>query len=531
MTHSPPFNLWTEPWIRVIRGDGRDDEVSIGDCLAQAHELAALSDPSPLVVGGTHRLLAAILQAIHQPSDVGDIAGLLAAGRFDEDQLRLFECKYAARFDLFHPEAPFLQTGDVPLDGWRKRAWGDPQPVARLFAEVPVATERTHFNHVTDEGHRLCPACCARGLVTVPAFASSGGAGMRPSINGVPPIYVLPAGDNLFETLALSLISRDLQPRTADPGRGDQAIWTSHPPVVNKDHAVEAVGYLESLTFPARRMRLYPRTDATETLCTHCGRPAAVFVTNMLFEMGHWLNKEAGIWDDPFVAFRIPRGRARSSAAGPQPVRPEAGKALWREYANLLLEEDEAGLRPRVVRQVSLLIDRGALAERQQLRFRCIGVRTDGKAKIFEWLDEALEAPPAVLADLDAAGYVAAALERAHEAASILRNVFDRHFRPERGGTRQDFVRFKSVRERMLDDYWRHMGARFRRFVNDLSDPRQRDSAERDWAGAVIKVARQCFDAALDQAGERADALRARVEAKSACDRRLFAKRKEWLYE
>ncbi|MCS6880429.1 MAG: type I-E CRISPR-associated protein Cse1/CasA [Oscillochloridaceae bacterium] len=535
MTLSPRFNLWTDPWIRVIRGDGGDDEVSIGDCLVRAHELAVLSDPSPLVVGGTQRLLAAILQAIYQPGDVGDIAALLGAGRFDEARLRQFERDYAARFDLFHPEAPFLQTGDVPLDGYRKpekgrqRAWGDPQPVARLFAEVPVATERTHFNHVTDEGHRLCPACCARGLVTVPAFVSSGGSGMHPSINGMPPIYVLPAGDNLFETLALSLISRDLQPRTADPGRGDQAIWTSDPPVVNKDHAVEAVGYLESLTFPARRMRLYPHTGST--LCTHCGRPAAVFVTHMLFEMGHWLNKEAGIWDDPFVAFRNPQGRARSSDAGPRPVRPEAGKALWREYANLLLEEDEAGIRPRVVRQVSLLIERRTLAERQELRFRCIGVRTDGKAKIFEWLDEALEAPPAVLTDPDAAGYVQAALEQAHEGASVLRKVFDRHFRPERGGARQDFVRFNSVRERMLADYWQRMGMHFRRFINDLRDPRQRDNAERGWARAVIEVVRPCFNAALDQVGARADALRARVEAESDCERWLYAKRKEWLYE
>lgn len=350
---------------------------------------------------------------------------------------------------------------------------------------------------------------------------------MRPSINGVPPIYVLPAGDNLFETLALSLISRDLQPRTADPGRSDQAIWTSDPPVVNKDHAVEAVGYLESLTFPARRMRLYPHTNATETLCTHCGRPTAVVVTHMLFKIGHWLNEKVGIWYDPFVAFRKPRERARSSAADLEPVRPEAGKALWREYANLLLE-DGAGLRPRVVHQVNLLIDRGALAQRQELRFRCIGIRTDSRAKIFEWFDEALEAPPVVLTDLDAGGYVTAALERAHEAASILRNVFDRHFRPEHRGERQDSVRFKSVRERMLDDYWRRMGMRFRRFVNDLSDPRQRDSAERDWARAVVEVALQCFHAALDQAGKGADALRARVEAKSDCERELFAKRKEW---
>lgn len=538
MTAPPTFNLWTYPWIRVIHNDRRDAEVSIHDCLAHAHELAALSDPSPLVVGGTHRLLAAILQAIYQPKDIGEIADLLRVGRFDDNRLQQFGDACAQRFDLFHPEAPFLQTGDVPLDGWQKpargqqRKWGDPQPVARLFAEVPVATERTHFHHVTDEDHRLCPACCARGLVTVPAFASSGGAGIRPSINGVPPIYVLPVGDNLFETLALSLIAPGFQPLTADPQRCTEAIWTATPPVVKKDDKVAAVGYLESLTFPARRMRLYPHVD--QTFCTYCGRPTDVYVADMLFEKGHWLSEDVGIWEDPFVAFRTPQGRSMSRDDGPRPVRPEEGKAVWREYTNLLLEEDDAGVRPRVVQQVARLIDRDVLADRQSVRFRCIGIRTDGKAKIFEWLDEALEAPPSLLTDLYAAGYINEALRQANEGASILQTAFNRHFRPERsqsGPTKQDFVRFKSVRERMIADYWRLLGLRFRQFINNLRDPQQRDSVARNWAQTIVDMAQQCFKAALEQIGDRADALRARVEAESECDRRLYAKRKEWLRE
>jgi len=522
------FNLWTESWIRVIRRDGHEDEIGIENCLEKSHDLIALSDPSPLVVGGTHRLLAAILQAIYQPKDVGDIAGLLGNKKFDETSLRQFEEKHAERFDLFHATAPFLQTGDVPL------AWSDPQPhpVARLFAEVPVASERTHFTHVTDESHRFCPACCARGLVTIPAFASSGGRGFYPSINGVPPIYVLPVGDNLFETLTLSLISADFLPPTADPRRSKEAIWTTNPPVVQKGLEVSAVGYLESLTFPARRMRLYPQSEPT--FCTMCGQQTPVFVSKMLFKNGHRFSKGAGIWEDPFVAFRKPRGSSKSKGEGPRPVCPEEGKTVWREYTNLLLKEDEAGFAPRAVRQVARLIDCGALADRQSIRFRCIGIRTDRKAKIFEWLDEALEAPPAILTDLAAAGYVSDALQQANEVARILHDTFNHHFQPERGqgGSRgQDFVFFKSVRERMIADYWRQMGMPFRQLINDLGDAHQRDSVAKNWIQTIVQVAQQCFNAALEQVGDRADALRARVEAKSACDRSLYAKRKEWLNE
>ncbi|MDW8404835.1 type I-E CRISPR-associated protein Cse1/CasA [Chloroflexus sp.] len=532
MNVSPQFNLWTEPWIRVIRNNRRDDEVSIHECLLSAHELIALSDPSPLVVGGTHRLLAAILQAIYQPTNIDAIANVLRNGKFDAYKLNKFGREYAQRFDLFHPQTPFLQTGDVPLDGWKKPAkgqksdWGSPQPIARLFAEVPVATERTHFNHVTDEDHQYCPACCARGLVTVPAFASSGGAGMRPSINGVPPIYIFPIGDTLFETLALSLISSDFQPRAADPERKLEAIWTTSPPIVQKDYEVSTVGYIESLTFPARRMRLYPHSGSAT--CTYCGRSTNLYVSNLLFEKGHWLNKKVGVWDDPFVAFRKKKEELQS-------IRPEEGKALWREYSYLLLEQDDSTLRPRAVQQIVRLIDREMLKIDQLVRFRCIGIRTDGKAKNFEWLDETLEAPPALLTDIDAAEYVAEAIQRATEVASILKNTFNRHFRPERrpsGRDRQDLVRFKSVRDRMIADYWRALGLQFRQFLNGLASaavPPQRDNVANSWVQSIVTLARTCFDAALEQIGNRAFELQARVEAKQACDAQLNIKREEWL--
>jgi CRISPR system Cascade subunit CasA len=517
----------------VVRPDGRSQEVGIAAALAEAHLLAALSDPSPLVAAGTHRLLVAVLQALYAPQSLDDLASLLRAGYVDPARLEAFAAEHAARFDLFDPEAPFLQTGDVPLDGWRKpekgqkHPWADPKPVAALFAEVPAETNRAHFHHVTDESHRVCPACCARGLVTIPAFASSGGAGIRPSINGVPPVYVLPAGASLFESLALSLTAPDYQPRVADPQHAAVAIWNG-PPVVAKNQPVGAVGYLESLTFPARRMRLYPRPDPAA--CTHCGQRSPVTVSTMLFEMGHWLSEGSGTWDDPFVAFRPPQKRPGREDAGLRPVRPEEGKALWREYASLLLsQEQNLELRPAVVRQSVALINRGVLDPDRELRFRCVGLRTDGKAKIFEWLDEALDAPPTLLTDVDRAYHVEQALGQARDAEYILSSSFDRHFRPERTlGERVDqrVVRFKTLRARMLAMFWSRLAEPFRQFVVDLAETDE--SALQAWSSGLVRVGHQTFDETAAQAGDRADALRARVEAQDECAGRLWAKHKEW---
>lgn len=534
MTDPPfAFNLWTEPWIRATRPGGTSVELGIGACLVEAHTLAALHDPSPLVVAGVHRLLTAILQAIHAPCDLGDIQALLAAEQFDAKRLEAFAAQYAERFDLFHPTVPFLQSGDVPLDGWKKpekglkHDWADPKPIAALFVEVPAETNRSHFHHVTDEGHAVCPACCARGLVTIPAFASSGGAGIHPSINGVPPVYVLPAGTTLFESFALSLVTPNYQPPTADPNRVDAAIWCG-PGTIAKNTAVSAVGYLESLTFPARRMRLYPRQETTS--CTHCGAHTTMIVSEMLFDMGHWLSKGSSGWEDPFAAFRKPKGRSKRDDAGLKPVRPEEGKALWREYNGLLLAEREEQFRPRVLQQISDLIDRGTLREVQLLRFRCIGIRTDGKAKIFEWIDEELVAPPVILSDLDASDRVDVALGQANDVAYILGATFDRRFRPERDRDGHDakLVRFKSLRARMLATYWQQLAPHFRAFIDDLAAKQGQEATARAWVTTLIKMGTRVFDEAAAQIGSRADALRARVQAQDECRRWLASKRKGW---
>ncbi len=524
-TTAPPvsFNLWHQPWIRVTDLQGRAQEVGIGACLEQAHTLYALHDPSPLVVGGTHRLLTAIVQALYAPESLADIEAVLEDGRFDSQRLAEFTTQHAERFDLFHVTAPFLQSGDIALNHQQQKA--KCKSVVSLFNEVPGATNRIHFHHVTDDSHKVCPACCARGLVTFPSFASSGGSGIAPSINGVPPMYVLPAGDNLFESLALSLTTPDYQPKLADPDRSTVAAWNSATTVAEK-HEVSGVGYLESLLFPARRMRLFPLVE--HATCTHCGSPTEIIVCEMVFDMGHRRKKAAATWDDPFIALQKPRGKGE-----PRPVRPQAGKALWREYTTLLLtSQDQHDLLPPIVRQTGHLVNRETLNERQALRFRCIGVRTDGKAKFFEWLDEALDVPPRLLVDGDGTLFVADALRRAEAAAQVLTYVFNRHFRPERERgkpIRTELVRFQSLRSRMQAMFWERLAAMFPEVIRNATDPQQRPAVNREWVDTLLRVGQQTFNETADQAGDEANALRIRVEAQAECRRTLYAKRKEWI--
>ena len=76
-TQSIHFNLWSQPWIRVLDTDGKPTMVSIYECLTRAHELGVLADPSPLTVVGTHRLLAAFLKFIYDPQTLDHLTTIL----------------------------------------------------------------------------------------------------------------------------------------------------------------------------------------------------------------------------------------------------------------------------------------------------------------------------------------------------------------------------------------------------------------------------------------------------------------------
>ena len=174
------------------------------------------------MIASIQRLLAAIAQDIFRPDSLGALAELIRQGSFDPDAIKYFGEEYGHRFDLFSETEPFLQTGDVPTELPQRKS--ETKTVAYLFPEEPAATNINHFSHRYDDEYQYAPATAAAGLVTIPAFATSGGAGIRPSINGVPPLYVLPSGETLFKTIALSIITRDYQPDVA-------ASWTGLPGV------------------------------------------------------------------------------------------------------------------------------------------------------------------------------------------------------------------------------------------------------------------------------------------------------------
>ena len=513
-SNSPTFNLWTEPWIVVLWREGRTDRLGLRDCLRDAHRLDSLADSSPLVVASVQRLLASIAQDIFRPSDLEELADLIKQGEFDTEAIDTFGATYGHRFDLFSDTEPFLQTSDVPPELPKRKS--ETKTVAYLFPEEPAATNINHFSHRYDDDYQYAPASAAAGLITIPAFATSGGAGIRPSINGVPPLYVLPAGETLFQTIALSIVTHDYQPRVANAD--DRPAWRG-PTVVGKQETVNQVGFLESLTFPARRVRLFP--EVARGRCSRTGDTCDILVRRMAFEMGRSRPKDAAPWFDPFAAYRIREKQV------PVPVRPQAGKALWREFGTLFhtASPTSSGIGdtvpPGVVRQLADLEDYGVVSG-DAWRFRCIGMRTDMKAKVFEWVDDTLDVPVGLLADragqIDVREAITRSEDWAREVLSIHRRVY--------GRDRNDL---DEVRQRLRVTYWQELAQPFRSFVTTTTEPRDRAETARGWVEMLFRVGEQVLTEATDAAGDRGDALRQRAEALRRFHLARGRRRKEWL--
>lgn len=514
---SPPtFNLWSEPWITIEWPSGQLHTLSIAQTLLDAADIHALYDPSPLVGVAVHRLLLAILQITYAPQHIPDLLQIWRSGQFDPQKVAAFGDKYANRFDLFAADVPFYQTSDLSLQPSK----GDnAKPAGYLMEEQPAGTAVTHYNHSYDASLMLCSQCAAKGLLLMPAFASSGGAGIKPSINGVPPIYVLPGGETLFHSLAASLTIPAYQPGI----HSDEGVWWQRPSptVVEKKGEVRRISYLHSLTFPARRIRLHPVSMSQP--CSRCGQQTVWGVQTMVYEMGE--SRESNKWwRDPFAAYRRPD----NDKTAPLPIRPVEGRALWREFRGLFLphQADNQGLkafRPAIISQIEEVwrSDKTALPF-AEVPLRIIGLRTDMKMKIFEWEESGFLIPPHLLADFKTAETIQTGIDFAITAEGIIKKCFRRHF----GGSGK-VERYATLKKQMSQHYWQRLGQLFQAQLPAYTPTTDLNDRFHHWLDTVLQQAQDVFWETTESLPNDGTTLRKRQEAIICCRKMLYGYRKK----
>jgi CRISPR system Cascade subunit CasA len=309
------FNLIDEKWIPVRLPGGSRDELGIRDTLLQSRKIAAIEDPSPLVVAALHRFLLAVLyRALEGPTDIEKAKALFKDG-LPAEKITAYLERWRDRFWLFDERYPFGQNPNVPKD--------EIEPWTKLTAEYNAKSNKVLFDHTdTISPGAIKPKECARWLLSTMSFSISGGRGYYPSPSPNA-MMCIPLGRNLHETICYSLVPY----QNRDVMLGDSTIWEREPKILPLDSPKRmASGYADLYTWQSRMILLEEHTSGE--------------VTIMRFVAGQGFENPSDS-PDPMQPYRIDKRE------GKLPVRFKEDRGTWRDFDSLL--PDSSGLAPLTI--------------------------------------------------------------------------------------------------------------------------------------------------------------------------------------
>ncbi len=318
------FNLIDEKWIPVRFPDGNRGELGIRDTLLRSREIAAIEDPSPLVVAALHRFLLAVLyRALEGPTDIDQAKELFKEG-LPGDKITSYLEKWRERFWLFDEKYPFGQVPSVPDI--------EAEPWTKLTAEHNATSNKVLFDHTdTTALIPISQASAVRWIVSTLNFSVRGGRGYRPSPSA-DGVMCIPVGKDLQQTLLCSLVSY--------PNRtmvdSDLPIWEREPLHYSEFKSGKervAEGFADLYTWQARAMRLLQSDNGQ--------------ISKVAFIPG--IGHVESELRDPMVPYK-----ARKDTGIEQIGFEERG--VWASFDSLLPDGDSSdGLEPKVINYLGAL--------------------------------------------------------------------------------------------------------------------------------------------------------------------------------
>lgn len=342
------FNLIDEKWIPVRFPDGSRDELGIRDILLQAKEIAAIEDPSPLVVVALHRFLLAVLyRALEGPTDIDKAKALFKEG-LPSEKITAYLGKWRDRFWLFDEKYPFWQVPTFEPKKWR--AW------AALAVEYNADTAKVLFDHTNEvEPGSISPATATRWLLATQTFAVSTGkseishTGTAPSAGSM---MVIPIGINLQDTLHFCLVPQNRMVMLADI-----PLWEKEP---------ESLEYLKTkIKVPDKKTgndkdRTTER-EATGIVDLYTWRTRSVVFkespSGLISELGlaSGVGYKESVDCDPMLGYTIKEitdKESKSKVKKKFSLQFEE-KGVWRDFDSLL--PDDVRLAPKVIEHAVVL--------------------------------------------------------------------------------------------------------------------------------------------------------------------------------
>ncbi|MCX5815773.1 MAG: type I-E CRISPR-associated protein Cse1/CasA [Proteobacteria bacterium] len=493
------FNLIEEKWIPVRFPDGTRDELGIRDTLLRSREIAAIEDPSPLVVAALHRFLLAVLyRALEGPMDIEQAKVLFRDGLPGEKITGYLE-KWRNRFWLFDEKYPFYQVpGYEPKEEKGKKKW---RPWIAMAAEHNADNAKVLFDHIEITGAGLIPSSKAvRFLIACQTFALGGGNSdfnytkSGPSATSV---MIVPLGMTLLDTLVFSLI-----PENREVLQVDIPVWEREPDSITllQQGAERAINGLADLySWRTRSIRFNLHADG-------------LTVGELLFASGVACSSQNHV--DPMFAYRIDDKR------GKLPIQFR-DRGLWRDFDSLL--PDESHLAPQVIEHATTL----TRSERERFPRSVIVLgQSNNKAKIEYWRMECFALPEALAGERFIRTEIKQLLEDAEDVQkslwmacrSFARDLLSRGDRKPTGKDISSFM------EQMPANswYWSTLESNFHDILREYTLDRDSDAIRYQWLKAVRDTLKSAWrqHSASVSTGD-AWAIRALVKAEGPVLRKL----------
>lgn len=458
------FNLIDEPWIPVRWLDGKYGELGIKETLLRSKELTGIEDPSPLVTASLHRFLLAVLyRALQGPTDINKAKDLFQNG-LPVDPIEKYLEKWRDRFFLFDEKYPFGQITDFRPE--KLNSW------AVLAAENNANNAKVLFDHLDVRNAGLISeGASARWLLAAQTFSVSCGkselahTGTAPSATAV---MVIPLGNNLHDTLLLSLV-----PQNRKIFENDLTLWERVPetiPFLKSRPERIPDGLADRYTWRARAIRL---AENDQKGIQSVGLASGVGVKDTLHT-------------DPLLGYRIDEKRGKL----PLQLRE---RGLWRDFDSIL--PDAEGLAPGVIEH-SINLTKN-LPARFPRSLMALGQSND-KAKIEFWRMERYALPSALSGDRLIRSDIRRFLDKAEDAQRslwIASKTFAEHFlgRGERKPDQKDIRKFISQLP-SIPCFWSVLEIKFHELLHEFTLEKGPDEIERDWLCSIRDALKEAWN-------------------------------------
>ena len=355
------FNLLDECWIPVIRQDWQRAEISLIELFQTWETVREIQADNPPTTLAIHRFLLAVLHRAYQgPKNVDHWEEIQQDN--GKGAIAYLE-KWRDRFDLFHPERPFMQDAEIP-----EESSGE----VYLAHVLHGNNTSTVFCHEHEWSHSsLSIPEAARLVLRLQNFDTGGRKTGATESAAVLPMMdaanVLVRGDDLCETLLLNLIQYDGEEKPCVATGDDLPVWERQS---QKPKERIPVGYIDYLTYQWRRVKVFVQGDRVVRVALHPGDRISKDLSTSQWECGIAYNK---------------------TKKGLMTVRLNQSRSLWRDSAVFLQSSNEVSSCPRIVEWVAILKAEKDLVK-SNVHLQILGLNVDN-AKPLGWTSQQFAAP------------------------------------------------------------------------------------------------------------------------------------------